>query len=91
MNWDIFTSWNNIQPTVKANELQQNTKYMNRDFPGGPAVKNSPFNAGGMGPILGQGTKIPHASSPKYQNIKQKQYCNKFNEDLNFHIKKKKT
>ena len=38
--------------------------------------------------------KIPHASQPKNQNIKQKQYCNKFNEDLKKkkngpHLKKK--
>ena len=32
-----------------------------RDFPGGPVVKNLPSNAGDMGPILGRGTKIPHA------------------------------
>ena len=55
---------------------------MNRDFPRGPVVKNSPFNAGGAGSIPSQGTKIPHASWPKYQNMKQKQYCNKFNKDF---------
>ena len=32
-----------------------------RDFPGGPAVKNPPSNAGDVGSIPGQGTKIPHA------------------------------
>ena len=32
-----------------------------RDFPGGPVVRNSPSNAGDVGSILGQGTKIPHA------------------------------
>ena len=32
-----------------------------RDFPGGPVVKNPPSNAGDMGSIPGQGTKIPHA------------------------------
>ena len=41
-----------------------------------------PFNAGGVGPIPGQGTKIPHASKPKTQNIKQKQYCNRVNKDF---------
>ena len=45
-------------------------------------VKTSPSNAGGAGSIPGQGTKIPHTSWPKNQNIKQKQYCNKFNEDF---------
>ena len=33
--------------------------------------------------IPGRGAKIPHASWPKIQkNIKQKQYCNKFNKDF---------
>ena len=42
------------------------------DFPGGPVVKSSPSNAGGMGSIPGRGAKIPHASPSKNQNIKQK-------------------
>ena len=50
-----------------------------RDFPGGPVVKTSPSKAGGGGLIPDWGAKIPHASQPKYQNVKQKQYCNKFN------------
>ena len=33
-----------------------------RDFPGGPVVKNPPSNAGDAGSIPGQGTKIPHAA-----------------------------
>ena len=41
-----------------------------------------PSNAGAVGSIPGQGTKIPHASQPKKQNIKRKQYCNKFNKDF---------
>ena len=32
-----------------------------RDFPGGPVVKNLPYNAGDMGSIPGLGTKIPHS------------------------------
>ena len=34
---------------------------MKKDFPGGPVVKNLPYNARGTGSIPGQGTKIPHA------------------------------
>ena len=52
------------------------------DFPGGPVVNTSPFSATGVGLISGQEAKIPHASWPKNQNIKQKQYCNKFNKDF---------
>ena len=33
------------------------------DFPGGPVVKNPPFNAGDAGSIPGQGTKIPYAAA----------------------------
>ena len=52
------------------------------DFPGGPVVKTSPSNAAGTDSIPGRGAKILHASKPKNQNIKQKQYCNKFNKDF---------
>ena len=31
-------------------------------LPGGPVVKNLPYNAGHMGSIPGLGTKIPHAA-----------------------------
>ena len=60
-------------------------------FPGSPVVKTPPSNAGGAGSIPGQGAKTPHTSRPKNQNIKQNQYCNKFNKDLKkkiVHIKK---
>ena len=45
-------------------------------------VKTSLCKAGGAGLIPGRGAKIPHASRPKDRNIKQKQYCNKFNKDF---------
>ena len=65
----------------QATESQ--TEDLERDFPGGPVVKTSPSTAGGAGLIPDWGAKIPHASRrPKTQNIKQKQYCNKFNEDF---------
>jgi len=68
------------------------------DFLGGPVVRTSPSNAGGVGLIPGGRVMIPHASQQKKkrkeknQNIKQKQYCNKFNKDLKkmVNIKKKK-
>ena len=50
-----------------------------RDISGSPVVGTSHSSAGGTGSIPGQGARIPHASQPKNQNIKQKQYCNKFN------------
>ena len=42
------------------------------DFPGGLVVKNLPYNAGHVGWIPGQGTKIPHAAgqlSPRATTI----------------------
>ena len=45
-------------------------------------VKTSPSNAGGTGSIPGWGAEIPPALRPKNQNIKQEQYCNKFNKDF---------
>ena len=47
------------------------------DFPGSPVVKTPLSTAGNVDSIPDQGIKIPHASQPKNQNIKQKQYCNK--------------
>ena len=47
-------------------------------------VKILPSNAAGMGSIPDRKAKIPCASWPKKakQDIKQKQYCKKFNKDL---------
>ena len=53
-----------------------------RDFPGGPGVKTSLSSAEGAGSIPGQGSKTPHISQPKDQNIKQKQYYNNFRKDF---------
>ena len=53
---------------------------------------SQPFacQCGGVGPIPGQGAETPHASLPKNQNIKEKQYCNRLNKDGIHHIQKKK-
>ena len=57
-------------------------KFTGGDFPGGPMVKTSSSKTGGADLIPGQGGKIPNASQLKNQNIKQRQYCNKFNKDF---------
>ena len=44
-------------------------------------------------PSLVRDLRLPHASQPKIQNRKQKQYCNKSNKDFKNHpsiLKKKK-
>ena len=51
------------------------------DFPGGPVVKTLPSSAGVVGLIPGQGVRCHMPRGQKDQNIKQKQYCNKFNID----------
>ena len=48
------------------------------DLFSGDPVKTLPSNAGGASLISGWGAKIPHVSLPKNQDIKLKQYCNKF-------------
>ena len=50
--------------------------------PGCPVFKASLSNPERVGSIPGQKAKIPQASQPKNQNIKQKQNCNKFNKDF---------
>ena len=62
-------------------------------------VKTSPSDAWGMVSVPGHGAKIQYASPPKKkkkflkpkQNIKQKQYCDKFNANFKkmVHVKKK--
>ena len=62
------------------------------DFPGGPAVKISLFNARGAGLVPGQAARIPHTPWPRNQNTKQKQCRDKSNEAFKNgpHQKKKK-
>ena len=53
----------------RGNEIPKHlVNLCHKDFPGSPMIKTLP-------------SKIPNASGPKKntQNIKQKQYCNKFN------------
>lgn len=53
------------------------------DCPGSPVVTASPSSVGRCGSGAGsQGATIPHSLWPKHQNIKQKQYCKKFNKDF---------
>ena len=78
--------------TVNNAAVNTGMKMRPRDFPGGPVVGTSPSNAGGAGSISDRGAKIPHASRPEDQNVKQKQYCSKLNKDFKNgpHQKKKK-
>ena len=41
-----------------------------------------PSSVGGVSLIPGQEAKIPHVSWSTNQNMKQKEYCNKFNKDF---------
>ena len=54
-------------------------------------VKASPSRAGAASLITGRGGRNTHASQPKNQNMKWKQYCNRVNKDLKIiHVQKKK-
>ena len=53
-----------------------------RDFSSGTVVKTSPSPTESAGSIPDQGAKILHALGAKKPRHKQKQYCNKFNEDF---------
>ena len=52
-----------VQTCVVQGSTVSGTKEIQKteDFSGGPVVKNPPFNAGDLGSIPGQGTKIPNA------------------------------
>ena len=52
-------------------QIRHFKRRINRDFPGGPVVETLPSRAQGVSSIPGQGTKIPHASWPKNQNMKK--------------------
>ena len=46
--------------------------YEDRDFPGGPVVKNLPSNAGNVDLIPGQGSKIPTCPGASVEPTHQK-------------------
>ena len=55
------------------------------DFPDGPKVKTSPSIARGASSTPGQRSHMPQGQKTKTkQNIKQKQYCNKFRFNKDF-------
>ena len=56
-------------------------KVPGKAFSGSLMVKTSPSNAEDVGSIPDQGAKITQALQPREQNIRQKQYCKKFNKD----------
>ena len=53
-----------------------------KDFSGGPVVKTLPSNPGGAGLISGWELRSHICCGQKNKNIKQKQYCNKFNKNF---------
>ena len=56
---DIKISWEElIRKPISSKILKESIV---RDFPGGPVVKNPLSNAGDVGSIPGQGTKVPQA------------------------------
>ena len=83
------TQRENLEKMFKLKLQQCKVNIRNfRDFLGGPVVETLSSNAGNVGSVPDQGTKIPYTSWPKKQNIKQKQYCNTFNNDFKKERKK---
>ena len=50
-------------------------KDLNRDFPGGPVVKNLPSNGGNVGSIPGKRTKIQHAVRQVSPQVTSREAC----------------
>ena len=59
MNHYIVYLWHIIL-YISYTSIKKKKRERERDFPGGPMVKKPPSNAGDVGSIPGQGTKIPH-------------------------------
>ena len=68
---------------VSVNAVCHSKDGKNRDFPGDPGVMTWPSNAS-SGLTSDWRATIPHTSRPKKQNVKQKQYCNKFNKNFKY-------
>lgn len=90
LSWRIFTKcvWKQQHLFIEVCAQQE---ALCGDFPDFPVVKTLSSNAEGVGSIPGEIAKIPHTSWPKKQNIKQKQYCNKFSKDFKKSPHQKKT
>ena len=62
-----------------------------RDFPGSPVVKTLPSNVGAVGPISGQGAKIPQSCGQKSKTQHRNDIVTNSVKTLKMvHIKKKK-
>ena len=74
-----MSQWKLTGPdTIEEYKISYQDIVGDSDFPSSLVVKTLLSVARGSGLVPGQGAQIPHASWPKPQNIKQKQYCNKF-------------
>ena len=64
--------------------MMYSIKKISQDCLGSPVVKTLPSNAGSVGSIPGEEAKIDPTClvAKKTQNIKQKQYGDKFNKDF---------
>ena len=83
--WNGFYAFSHLIPLMSffeaciTNLILGVTKVFKSTFVGLPVIKTLPCNAEGVDSIPGQGAEIPHTLEP---NIKQEQYCNKFNKRL---------
>jgi len=79
--WGL-TEDNQLHKDLKSRK-EKPVKMHFRNFLGDPMVRTSPSSARDADSICGRGAKRPQATQPKKsKSMKQKQYCNKFNEDI---------
>ena len=63
--------WLELREQKESNDAVKNTEQ--GDSPSDPGVRTLPSSAGGVCSIPDGGAKIPHASLPEKENIKQEQ------------------
>jgi len=62
--------------------VQQLNHHHHQGLPWWPSDLILPSDAEGSGLIPGEAARISHTSWSKNQNVKQKEYCDKFNKDF---------
>ena len=85
----LTTVWGCLSASYKLSKMNCNTKLWpsvhnltNKALPWWSNGWDFPPKAGSAGPIPGQVARSHTPHGQKSQNIKQKQYCNKFNKDF---------
>ena len=73
----LYSPWGH-----KESDTAERLSITSLGFPWWSNGEDLAYQGRGCGSIPSGGAKIPHASGSKNSNIKQKQYCNRFNKDF---------